>query len=176
MERGRRLTILLCALVVGVFVVVSGAGLGTVGATVVGMNRLGDLKRRAAAHGPSVSGAAGRSRAAAGTPMRTTPTTAPYDSARGAALSPPRATLGVEAVDCACGGALLVGVRVPGPGHTAGLVRGDVVLAVDATRLGSAADLARAFAAVRPGTTVTLAVRHANGARLRLTATPGVLT
>ncbi|MEU6367933.1 PDZ domain-containing protein [Streptomyces sp. NPDC046931] len=175
MERGRRLTTLLCALVVGAFVVVSGAELGTVGATVIGMNRLGDLKRRAAAPGPSTSGAVVRSRAAAGAPIRTAPTRAPDDTARGAP-PPARATLGVEAVDSASGGALLVGVRIPGPGHTAGLVRGDVVLAVDATRLGSAADLARAIAAVRPGTTVTLTVRHANGARLRLTATPGVLT
>ncbi|MEU6098864.1 PDZ domain-containing protein, partial [Streptomyces sp. NPDC047079] len=73
MERGRRLTTLLCALVVGVFVVVSGAGLGTVGATVIGMNRLADLKRRAAAPGPPASGTHDRSRAAVGAPTRTAP-------------------------------------------------------------------------------------------------------
>ncbi|CAM5716551.1 hypothetical protein SALBM135S_08152 [Streptomyces alboniger] len=34
-------------------------------------------------------------------------------------------------------GALVVGVHVPGPGHTAGLVRGDTLLAVGGTRVGA---------------------------------------
>ena len=110
--------------------------------------------------------------------------------------APTRPTLGVEAVDApapapappsapstaptsagAAGrGALVVGVHVPGPGHTAGLVRGDTVLALGGTRTGSASDLARAVAAARPGVALKLLVRHANGTRQYLVAVPGVLT
>ncbi|MGW1157910.1 PDZ domain-containing protein [Streptomyces sp. NPDC002513] len=173
-RRGGRLTTLLCALVVGTFMVLSGVGLGTVGATVTGMSRLAQMKRHAAASGRFTPVLGGRSRdAVLHAPAHTT-------TAHGGGADPvpalPRVTLGVEAVDAASGGALLAGVRVPGAGHTAGLVRGDVLLALDGTRLGSAADLAHAIAAVRPGTPVTLTVRHADGTRAHLTATPGVLT
>lgn len=88
-----------------------------------------------------------------------------------------RATLGVEAVDASeDAGALVVGVHVPGPGYAAGLVRGDVLLAFGETRIGSAADLARAVAAADPGRSVTLTVRHANGNQQQLSTTPGVVT
>jgi S1-C subfamily serine protease len=73
-------------------------------------------------------------------------------------------------------GALVVGVHVPGPGYTAGLVRGDVVLHLGGSRTGSAADLARVIAAARPGAAVRLVVRHANGTRQYLVAVPGVVT
>ncbi|MBV1936102.1 S1C family serine protease, partial [Streptomyces sp. BV286] len=87
-----------------------------------------------------------------------------------------RPTLGVEAVDASDGpGALLVGVHVPGPGHTAGLVRGDVLLTFGGTRLGTAADLARAVAAARPGTAVGLTLRRAGGHQ-QVSVTPGVIT
>jgi S1-C subfamily serine protease len=82
----------------------------------------------------------------------------------------------VEVVDAAGPGALVVGVHVPGPGHSAGLVRGDVLLAFGATRVDSAAGLARAVARARPGADVTLAVRHRDGGRQRLTAVPGLVT
>uniref|UniRef100_UPI000D199D21 PDZ domain-containing protein n=1 Tax=Streptomyces caniscabiei TaxID=2746961 RepID=UPI000D199D21 len=74
------------------------------------------------------------------------------------------------------GGALVVGIHVPGPGHAAGLVRGDTVLALGGTRTGSASDLARAVTAARPGVALKLLVRHANGARRHLVAVPGVVT
>ncbi|MGQ4374666.1 PDZ domain-containing protein [Streptomyces sp. SAS_267] len=86
-------------------------------------------------------------------------------------------TLGVEAVDAPGGaGALIVGVHLPGPGYSAGLVRGDTLLALDGTGITSAADLARAVADARPGREVTLRVRHANGSRGRLSAVPGTAT
>lgn len=88
-----------------------------------------------------------------------------------------RAALGVEAVDAPEGaGALLVGVHVPGPGYTACLVRGDVLIAFGGNRIGSAGALAQAVAAVRPGHQVTLTVRHESGAHQVLAVTPGVVT
>ncbi|BAC69873.1 hypothetical protein SAVERM_2162 [Streptomyces avermitilis MA-4680 = NBRC 14893] len=98
------------------------------------------------------------------------------DSSANAVLAPGKATLGVEAVDAASNGALVVGVHAPGPGYTAGLVRGDILLAFGRTRLDSAADLARAVAGARPGTAVPLTVRHANGNQQQLMATPGIVT
>jgi S1-C subfamily serine protease len=82
----------------------------------------------------------------------------------------------VEAVDAGRPGALVVGVHVPGPGYTAGLVRGDLLLSVDETRVDTAADLARAVSATRPGAEVTLTVRHRSGGFQQLTAVPGVVT
>lgn len=64
----------------------------------------------------------------------------------------------------------------PAAGYTAGLVRGDVVLALGGRRTGTAADLARAIGAARPGTALRLVVRHANGTRQYLVAVPGVVT
>ncbi|MFI9644949.1 PDZ domain-containing protein [Streptomyces sp. NPDC052040] len=170
-RRGGRGANLLSALVAGVFLVLSGVGLGTVGATLTGMGRLAQAQRFTDKAGPLATPASESSRRVPAHLPGHRRHSGPW-SARAA----PRAVLGVEAVDAEHGGALLVGVRVPGAGHTAGLVSGEVLLAVGDRRLCSAADLARAVAAVRPGTPVTLTVRRADGSVTHLTATPGVLT
>ncbi|MFJ1968739.1 PDZ domain-containing protein [Streptomyces sp. NPDC087903] len=161
-RRGRRLTTLLFGFFVAAVLVLSGVGLGTVGSTVIGMSRLAELQRQAAGHAavrPSPPGRTGPS-APAPTPSAATA----------------RVTLGVEAVDAGKPGAMVVGVHVPGPGFTAGLVRGDVLLTFGGTRVDSADDLARAVAGARPGTAVTLTVRRRSGGYQQLTATPGVVT
>ncbi|MFI6281194.1 PDZ domain-containing protein [Streptomyces sp. NPDC050988] len=187
-RRGRRLMTLLFSLFVGAVLVLSGIGLGTVGATVIGMSKLADLRREAGEAGgaPGASGPAqgqaegpahgpGGSKSAPGTGSSASPKNASRDPGNGSPEE--RLTLGVEAVDSSKGpGALLVGVHVPGPGYTAGLVRGDVLLAFGRTRVDSAADLARAVAAARPGTAVTLTLRHASGGYQQLSVTPGVVT
>ncbi|AZP21086.1 PDZ domain-containing protein [Streptomyces aquilus] len=163
-RRGRRLRTVLFALFVGTVLVLTGVGLGTVGATVIGMSKLAEMQRElggAAAPSPAVP-----SHQAPSPPPSPTPS-----SSTGIA-----ATLGVEAVDAEKAGALLVGVHVPGPGYTAGLVRGDVLLQVGKKRVDSAADLARAVAAVRPGKEVTLTIRHQSGGYQQLTAVPGIVT
>ncbi|MER7220837.1 PDZ domain-containing protein, partial [Streptomyces eurythermus] len=73
-------------------------------------------------------------------------------------------------------GQLVVAVHVPGPGYTAGLVRGDLVLQLGAARVDTAAGLARAVSRSRPGRAVLLTVRHASGAYQQLTVTPGLVT
>jgi len=173
-RRGKRLMTLLFTLFVGTVLVLSGVGLGTVGATVIGMSRLAELQRQAGA--PAPSGPAAPSR-----PGTSPAPSTGSKSAQSVGSSTPvkvsaQATLGVEAVDAGSKGALLVGVHIPGPGYFAGLVRGDVLLALGTTPIASAADLARVVAAARPGTAVTLTVRHANGSRQQLTATPGIVT
>ncbi|MEU6147206.1 PDZ domain-containing protein [Streptomyces sp. NPDC047081] len=157
-RRARRLRAALFGLFVGTVLVLSGVGIGTVGATVIGMSKLADLQRQARAHP---------------TPSAPPSTAAPSPSSSPA---PPTATLGLEAVDAEKAGALIVGVHVPGPGYTAGLVRGDVLLAFDRTRIDSAADLARAVADTRPGTEITLTVRHRSGGYQQLTVVPGIVT
>jgi S1-C subfamily serine protease len=164
-RRGRRLTTLLFGLFVAAVLVLSGVGLGTVGATVIGMSKLAELRRQAGPHqgGPSAPAHPGASSSS------TAPTAAP---------SPPPAvaTLGLEAVDAEKAGALVVGVHVPGPGYAAGLVRGDVLLAFGRTRIDTADDLARAVADARAGREVLLTVRHRSGGYQQLTAVPGVVT
>lgn len=154
-RRGRRLMTLLFSLFVGTVLVLSGVGLGTVGATVIGMSKLAELQRQAA-----------RQPVPPAHPSRSAPTTSP---------TPAGATLGVEAVDAEKAGALVVGVHIPSPGYTAGLVRGDVLLTFGGTRIDSASDLARAVAHAHPGTEITLTVRHHNGGFQQLTVTPGVI-
>jgi S1-C subfamily serine protease len=154
-RRGRRLITLLFILFVGTVLVLSGIGLGTVGATVIGMSKLTEMQRQAA--------------------RQPVPSAHPSGSAPATSPTPAGATLGVEAVDAEKAGALVVGVHVPGPGYTAGLVRGDVLLTFGGTRVDSASDLARAVARARPGTQITLTVRHYNGGFQQLTATPGVV-
>ncbi|KQX63281.1 PDZ domain-containing protein [Streptomyces sp. Root1310] len=169
-RRGRRLTTALCGLFAGTVLVLSGVGLGTVGATVIGMSRLAELQRQT---GPGGPGAA----AAASTPARTGP--AERDGSPGTATAsprPPDATLGLEAVDAEQTGAEIVAVHVPGPGYTAGLVRGDVLLKFGGTRVGSATDLARAVDEARPGKAIKVTVRHRGGGYGRLTVMPGVVT
>ena len=199
-RRGRRLMTLLFSLFVGAVLVLSGIGLGTVGATVIGMSKLADLRREAGELG-GAPGASGPAQGPAESPARgsgqgsgqesgqgpggsksapeAASSASPKDPSRDPRSDRPgeRPTLGVEAVDSSTGpGALLVGVHVPGPGYTAGLVRGDVLLVFDRTRVDSAADLARAVAAARPGTAVTLTLRHTSGGYQQLSVTPGVVT
>ncbi|MDG5803861.1 PDZ domain-containing protein [Streptomyces ossamyceticus] len=170
----QRAVTLVFALATCVVLVLSGVGLGALGLTKTGVGALAG-----AGWAPAAS-----LRPDGGGVLPTTPVPAsaaapgPAPALGGSPLggpAPARATLGIEAVDATgSGGALVVGVHVPGPGHGAGLVRGDVVLAVGDTRTGSAADLARVIAAARPGTPVKLLVRHANGTRRHLVAAPGV--
>ncbi|MEU9961471.1 S1C family serine protease [Streptomyces sp. NPDC050982] len=191
-RRGRRLMTLLFSLFVGAVLVLSGIGLGTVGATVIGMSKLADLRREAGGAG-GAQGASGPAQGSAEGPAQGSkqgPGGSESAPGAGSSASPKnpsrdprnnspeeRPTLGVEAVDAPDGpGALLVGVHVPGPGYTAGLVRGDVLLVFGRTRVDSAADLARAVAAARPGTAVTLTLRHASGGYQQLSVTPGVVT
>jgi S1-C subfamily serine protease len=183
---------LLFGLFVGTVLVLAGVGLGTVGATVIGMSKLADLQKQAGAGAPGLpahpgkpgpSGQPGSSGQSGqpGKPSGAVPSTG-SKSAPGSGSPVPgkeqaRSTLGIEAVDAPKGaGAVVVGVHVPGPGYTAGLVRGDVLVALGATHVGSAADLARAVAAAPPAAAVTLTVLHADGSRQRLSTTPGVVT
>lgn len=161
-RRGRRLRTLLFVLCTGTLLVLSGVGMGTVGATVIGMSRLAELQRQARPAAP---------------PARPTPTAPAGTHTPGPApAAVTGATLGVEAVDADKAGALVVGVHVPGPGYAAGLVRGDVLLQFGSARVDTAADLARAVAQARTGKQVLLTVRHSGGAYQQLTVVPGVVT
>ncbi|MET7570329.1 PDZ domain-containing protein [Streptomyces sp. NPDC005492] len=155
-RRGRRLMTLLFSLFVGTVLVLSGVGLGTVGATVIGMSRLAEMQRQAARK-----------------PAHTAAPHAPSASPTPSSSTTAAATLGVEAVDADKAGALVVGVHVPGPGFTAGLVRGDVLLTFGSTRVDSAADLARAVTRAHPGEEVTVTVRHHSGGFQQFTLVPG---
>ncbi|MEU3411558.1 PDZ domain-containing protein [Streptomyces sp. NPDC006658] len=149
-RRARRLRTLLLGAGAGTVLLLCGIGIGMAGATMTG-----------------VGGPAGPSRPAP--PPGPAPHAAPDPA-------PPGATLGVEVVDDEKAGALVVAVHVPGPGYTAGLVRGDVVLQLGAARVDTAAGLARAVARSRSGTALPLTVRHHSGAHQRLTVTPGLVT
>ncbi|MEU6672846.1 PDZ domain-containing protein [Streptomyces sp. NPDC046925] len=177
-RRGRRLVTLLCGLLFSVVLVLSGVGLGTVSATVIGMSKLADMQKQAgpasAPGGEPGSGGAASKPAAQPKPPPKPPQKQPGKPAGGTSARP---ALGVEAVDAPGGsGALLVGVHSPGPGHSAGLVRGDVLLALGGTRIASAKALAAAVAAADPGKNVTVTVRHAGGQRQSLSVTPGFVT
>ncbi|WP_369180352.1 PDZ domain-containing protein [Streptomyces mutabilis] len=166
-RRRRRLTTLLLGVLAATVLLLSGVGLGTMGATVIGMSKLAELQRQAGAPG-----------AGAEQPSGTRAAPAHPSAAASPSASPARvvATLGVEAVDDDKPGALVVGVHVPGPGYEAGLVRGDVLLAFGRTRIDSATDLAEAVADARPGKRVKIKVRHESGGYQQLTAVPGVVT
>ncbi|MFK4546173.1 membrane-associated protease RseP (regulator of RpoE activity) [Streptomyces tendae] len=176
-RRRRRLTTLLLGVLAVAVLLLAGVGLGTVGATVIGMSKLAEMQQRAGAAGPGGAGGAGGG-AGAATGTRGAPAHPSAGPSAGSSPSPAPAgaTLGVEAVDDEKPGARVVGVHVPGPGYTAGLVRGDVLLAFGRTRVDSAADLAHAVARARPGKRVTLTVRHRSGGYQQLTAVPGVVT
>ncbi|MFG2680871.1 PDZ domain-containing protein [Streptomyces sp. NPDC048392] len=169
-RRRRRLTTVLLGVLAAAVLLLAGVGLGTVGATMIGMSQLAELQRRA---GASAGGPGGSGAAEAQPGTRAAPA---HPSAPPPSPAPPGATLGVEAVDDGKPGALVVGVHVPGPGYAAGLVRGDVLLAFGTTRVDSAADLARAVSRARPGKQVKLTVRHDSGGYQQLTAVPGVVT
>lgn len=191
-RRGRRLVTLLFGLLFSAVLVLSGIGLGTVSATVIGMSKLADMQKEAQAQaqagaqgpgGPAAPGAPSKPAAPLlpQPPQKEPDKTDKADKADRSDKPPERAaarpTLGVEAVDAPRGaGALLVGVHSPGPGYTAGLVRGDVLLAFGKTRVASAKALAAAVAAADPGRNVTVTVRHESGARQSLSVTPGFVT
>ncbi|MFF9086722.1 PDZ domain-containing protein [Streptomyces sp. NPDC014991] len=154
-RRGRRLRPLL-GIGAGTLLVLSGVGLGTVGATVTGMRGLAEPQGVTRSHAPAA--------------------TATSAAGPGPAPAPAAASLGVEAVDTRKPGAMVVGVHVPGPGYSAGLVRGDVVLRFGTARVDTAADLARAVARARPGKAMLLTVRHGSGGYQQLTVVPAVVT
>ncbi|MFG3265208.1 MULTISPECIES: PDZ domain-containing protein [Streptomyces] len=162
-RRGRRLTTLLFGMLVGTVLVLSGVGLGTVGATVIGASKLAELQRQ-------TGGAAAGAVPQAG-PRPSAPFSAPFAPAEQA-----DATLGLEIVDAEKAGAEIVAVHVPGPGYSAGLVRGDVVLHFGRNRIDSAADLARAVEEAKPGKEVKVTVRHKSGGYQQLTVVPGIVT
>ncbi|MFE9771826.1 PDZ domain-containing protein [Streptomyces sp. NPDC005931] len=153
----------LFAALAGSLLVLSGVGLGAMGATVVGAGGLAELRREAGSWGAVPS---------AGPQPAPSPSVAERS---GAAWAPVVARLGAEVADDRKPGALVVGVHMPGPAFSAGLVRGDVLLAFGSARVGSAADLARAVARARPGREVRLTVRHRGGELRRLTVVPGVV-
>ncbi|MFH9003147.1 PDZ domain-containing protein [Streptomyces afghaniensis] len=150
-RRGRRLLNVLFAGFAGAVLVLSGIGLGAMGATVIGKGAGIDPRGR---HISSPTGP--------------TPSVA--------ASAPAAVTLGVEVMDTGKPGALVVGLHVPGPAQEAGLVRGDLLLVFGATRIDTAADLARAVARARPGAEVKLTVRHRSGGYQQLTVVPAVVT
>jgi S1-C subfamily serine protease len=133
----------------GAVLVLSGIGLGAMGATVIGKGQVIDPRGR---HTPSPPG--------------------PSPSAAASAA----VTLGVQVMDAGKPGALVVGLHVPGPAQEAGLVRGDLLLVFGTTRIDTAADLARAVARARPGAEVELTVRHRSGGYQQLTVVPAVVT
>ncbi|MCZ1003067.1 PDZ domain-containing protein [Streptomyces mirabilis] len=153
-RRGRRLMSLLFGLLVATVLVLSGVGLGTVGATVIGMSRLADLQKRAgAAQGPS--GRPSGPGQASGAPQAGGTKSAPGGGVRSfrrhRSPRPGRPRSASRRSTPPWRGALVVGVHVPGSGYTAGLVRGDTLIAFAGARLGSAADLARAVSTAAPG-------------------------
>ncbi|MFI9344564.1 PDZ domain-containing protein [Streptomyces sp. NPDC052773] len=164
-RRGRRLTTLLLGLLAGTALVLSGVGLGTVGATVLGVEKLAGLQQRTVQPGPVQPA-----------PPRPGEPASPGPASPAPAPSPAGAVLGLEVVDAETSGAQVVGVHVPGPGFAAGLARGDVLLTFDGARIDSAADLVEAVDRARPGERVTLTVRHPSGGRQQLTIVPGVVT
>ncbi|GAA3160518.1 PDZ domain-containing protein [Streptomyces virens] len=166
---GRRLLTALLGTLLAVVLVLSGVGLGAMGAVVIGGGGLTAPQRQ------SGTAPVGPSAAALSAPARSTPS-ASTPSASAAPPAPVAARLGVEVADDGRPGALVVGVHVPGPGFSAGLVRGDLLLAFGTARVDSAADLARAVARARPGKEVTLTVRRSGGGHRQLTAVPGILT
>ncbi|MFD5655908.1 PDZ domain-containing protein [Streptomyces hirsutus] len=161
-------------MLLGTVLVLSGVGVGAMGATVVGADGLAGSQRRAGFADVDVPPGSPGSPGASGAPG---PSVA---SGAGVAPAPASASvvarLGVEVVDDHGPGALVAGVQVPGPGFSAGLVRGDVLLAFGDTRTDTAADLARAVLRARPGAEVPLTVRHRSGGFQQLTAVPGLVT
>ncbi|MFJ7291291.1 PDZ domain-containing protein [Streptomyces collinus] len=148
-RRGRRLLNVLLAGCTGAVLVLSGIGLGAMGATVLGKGG-----RFAPQGWHSVS--------------------LPGPSPAAAPSAPAAATLGVQVMDARKPGAVVVGLHVPGPAQAAGLVRGDVLLAFGTTRIDTAADLVRAVARTRPGSEVRLTVRRRSGGYEQLTLVPAV--
>ncbi|MEV3854859.1 PDZ domain-containing protein [Streptomyces sp. NPDC050095] len=166
-RRGKRLVGWLFGLLCALVLVLAGIGLGTVGATVIGMSKLAEMQKQAAAHQPP----------AAAPPKSAAPGGSSSKAPSGSTPAAVPASLGVEVVDAPKGpGALVVAVHVPGPGYTAGLVRGDVLLKLGKETIGSAADLVAVVGDARPGHQLTMTVRHDSGREQELAVTPGVVT
>ncbi|MET7288338.1 PDZ domain-containing protein [Streptomyces sp. NPDC005573] len=144
--------------------VLCGVGLGTVGTSLTGRGGPAGAQR----HTPPSAAPGAPAAAVSGASPRTM-------AALGPAETRPGASLGLEAVDARDVGALVTAVHTPGPGYTAGLVRGDILLQFGAARIDTAADLARAVAHAGPGTEVTVTVRHRSGNFQQLTVVPGVV-
>ncbi|MFJ3494492.1 PDZ domain-containing protein [Streptomyces sp. NPDC086091] len=154
-RRGRRLTTLLLGGCLATVLVLCGIGVGALGTALVGTPALAGLYQRVGL---------------------TPPAPAQVPAAAALPAPSPRATLGLEAVDAAKAGAEIVAVHDPGPGRTAGLRRGDIVLTFGPHRVDSATDLAHAVDRTTPGTRTTLTVRHPSGGYRQLTVVPGVVT
>lgn len=175
--RRRRPATVLCGALAGAVLVLAGAGIGAMGTTVAGWNGIAELRQWSG--DPDAAALRGGPSPSSDQPRTAAPSASPSASAAVAAplAAPPSAgaTLGVAAVDDDEPGALVVDVQTPGPGHAAGLVRGDLLLAFGTTRVESAADLARAVARARPGEEVSLTVRRASGGHQQLAVVPGVV-
>ncbi|MFJ9737802.1 PDZ domain-containing protein [Streptomyces sp. NPDC101166] len=172
---GRRTTSLLCGLFAGAVLVLSGVALGALGTSVVAMKELGELRDQVAREASQVPGAPDGD----GKPgVLSAPVGSKSSGGNGTSVSAwddARSTLGLEVVDGGKRGARVVAVHVPGPGYTAGLVRGDVLLTFGRTRIDSATDLARAVERAGPGRKVDMTVRHRSGAQQRLSVVLGVV-
>ncbi|MEV6123219.1 PDZ domain-containing protein [Streptomyces sp. NPDC052077] len=170
-ERRRRVTGVLCGLLAAAVLLLAGVGLGTLGVTHTGL-RGPEHRAAAPAAGPPESAEAAGATGLPGPPADARAAVTPPGTPAPAATA---AALGVEVVDDERPGALVVGVHVPGPGHSAGLVRGDVLLTLGGDRIDTAADLAHAVARARPGDEVTLTVRRPSGVYQQVRAVPGVI-
>ncbi|CAL9398565.1 hypothetical protein SUDANB145_01414 [Streptomyces sp. enrichment culture] len=171
-RRRRRLVTVVCGALAGAVLVLAGAGIGAMGTTVAGMSEFAELRQR----GGSPDAVTLRGGPPSAHPRSAAPSTPASATSPSAAPPTAGATLGVAAVDDDGPGALVVDVQTPGPGHAAGLVRGDLVLVFGTTRVDSAADLARAVARARPGVRVKVTVRRVSGGYEQLTVVPGVVT
>jgi S1-C subfamily serine protease len=91
-----------------------------------------------------------------------------------AEVQSPTAYLGVQVKDGtrSAKGAVVVSVAANGPAATAGLKRGDVITAVDETRVGRVDDLLQILGTHLPGDTISISVSRGSR-QLQVTATPG---
>jgi serine protease Do len=72
-------------------------------------------------------------------------------------------------------GVLVAGVEENGPGAKAGLIEGDVITAINGTEVKTDDALRKMIAAVKPGTTIELAVTHRNSKTATMKAKLGEL-
>lgn len=173
-RRGRRLATWLTGMLVAVVLLLAGVGIGTVGTGVIALSRMAQMQQaqqqRPAPSGQPAGQPSGRPSARpSGHPS------VPSTAAPGPTRVAVGGRLGIEVVDAPTGpGALVVAVHEPGPGYTAGLVRGDVLLHLGTAAIGSASDLAAVVTDAQPGRELSLKVRHRNGREQELTVVPGV--
>ena len=77
-------------------------------------------------------------------------------------LTPTHAYLGIGATDATPIGALVQSVTAKSPAADAGVEKGDVIVALDATKITGAGDLVAAIAGHHPGDRVTLTIERAS--------------